>query len=103
MAKSLCKWRRGEVEANLSALASITTPPRAACSKCARVASDKTYLCRPVSLIDGADKKVAKGADKGDKKAQKAKKQVKKKADKKGKKSNKDKNEKKKAKKRKEK
>ncbi|OOE88836.1 hypothetical protein [Salinivibrio sharmensis] len=97
MAKSLCKWRRGEVEANLSTLAAITMPPRAACSKCARVASDKGYLCRPVSLVDGAEKKVAKGADNVDKKAKKAKKKVKQKAEKKGKKSKKDKKEKKKA------
>ncbi|MPS33592.1 MULTISPECIES: hypothetical protein [unclassified Salinivibrio] len=91
MAKSLCKWRRGEVEANLSALASITTPPRAACSKCARVASEKGYLCRPMPL-----------ASDGDKKAQKAKK-AKNKADKKDKKGKKANKEKKKGKKRKEK
>ncbi|OOE45979.1 hypothetical protein BZG06_01370 [Salinivibrio kushneri] len=88
MAKSLCKWRRGEVEANLSALASITTPPRAACSKCARVASEKGYLCRPVPLTNESTKKAQKAKKKADKK------------DKKGKKANK---EKKKAKKRKEK
>ncbi|OOE74360.1 hypothetical protein BZG72_06065 [Salinivibrio sp. PR6] len=88
MAKSLCKWRRGEVEANLSALASITTPPRAACSKCARVASEKGYLCRPVPLASDGDKKAQKAKNKADKK------------DKKGKKANK---EKKKGKKRKEK
>ncbi|KKA44860.1 MULTISPECIES: hypothetical protein [unclassified Salinivibrio] len=94
MAKSLCKWRRGEVEANLSALASITTPPRAACSKCARVASEKGYLCRPVPLASDGDKKAQKA-----KKAKKAKNKADKK-DKKGKKANK---EKKKGKKRKEK
>ncbi|OOE80351.1 hypothetical protein BZG73_14635 [Salinivibrio siamensis] len=81
MAKSLCKWRRGEVEANLSALASITTPPRAACSKCARVASEKGYLCRPVPLASDGDKKAKKAkkaknkADKKDKKGKKANKE----------------------------
>lgn len=74
MAKSLCKWRRGEVEANLSALASITTPPRAACSKCARVASEKGYLCRPVPLASDGDKKAKKAKNKADKKDKKGKK-----------------------------
>ncbi|SIO21320.1 hypothetical protein [Salinivibrio sp. ES.052] len=80
MAKSLCKWRRGEVEANLSALAAITTPPRAACSKCARVASEKGYLCRPVSLSPESGNKVTQKGDNTDKKAQKAKKKASKKA-----------------------
>ncbi|OOE65180.1 hypothetical protein [Salinivibrio kushneri] len=74
MAKSLCKWRRGEVEANLSALASITTPPRAACSKCARVASEKGYLCRPVPLTSESTKKAQKAKKKADKKDKKGKK-----------------------------
>lgn len=90
MAKALCKWRRGEVEANLSALAMITTPPRVACSKCARVASEKGYVCRPISLMSDEEKKTKKASELAAKKAKKAKKAAKKgkkgKADKKAKK-----------------
>ncbi|OOF07161.1 hypothetical protein [Salinivibrio sp. MA607] len=84
MAKALCKWRRGEVEANLSSLAIITTPPRVACSKCARVASGKGYVCRPISLVSGEEKKAKKASDHAAKKAKKAKQKAAKK-DKKGK------------------
>ncbi|WP_439437395.1 hypothetical protein [Salinivibrio costicola] len=84
MAKALCKWRRGEVEANLSTLAIITTPPRVACSKCARVASEKGYVCRPISLVSGEEKKAKKASDHAAKKAKKAKQKAAKK-DKKGK------------------
>lgn len=84
MAKALCKWRRGEVEANLSTLAIITTPPRVACSKCARVASEKGYVCRPISLVTGEEKKAKKASDHAAKKAKKAKQKAAKK-DKKGK------------------
>jgi hypothetical protein len=84
VAKALCKWRRGEVEANLSTLAIITTPPRVACSKCARVASEKGYVCRPISLVSGEEKKAKKASDHAAKKAKKAKQKAAKK-DKKGK------------------
>ncbi|OOF07384.1 hypothetical protein BZG80_01930 [Salinivibrio sp. MA440] len=88
MAKALCKWRRGEVEANLSSLAIITTPPRVACSKCARVASEKGYVCRPISLVSGEEKKAKKASDHAAKKAKQkaAKKDKKGKADKKARK-----------------
>lgn len=84
MAKALCKWRRGEVEANLSSLAIITTPPRVACSKCARVASEKGYVCRPISLVSGEEKKAKKAKKASDHAAKKAKQKAAKK-DKKGK------------------
>jgi hypothetical protein len=84
VAKALCKWRRGEVEANLSTLAIITTPPRVACSKCVRVASEKGYVCRPISLVSGEEKKAKKASDHAAKKAKKAKQKAAKK-DKKGK------------------
>ncbi|OOF33627.1 hypothetical protein [Salinivibrio costicola] len=97
MAKALCKWRRGEVEANLSSLAIITTPPRVACSKCARVASEKGYVCRPISLVSGEEKKAKKAKKASDHAAKKAKK-AKQKAAKKDKKGKADKKARKKAK-----
>ncbi|WP_081755247.1 hypothetical protein [Salinivibrio socompensis] len=72
MAKSLCKWRRGEVEAHLATLTEITTPPRVACSKCARVASEKGYVCRPISLVSDEENKTKKASDLAAKKAKKS-------------------------------
>ncbi|OOF11890.1 MULTISPECIES: hypothetical protein [Salinivibrio] len=95
MAKSLCKWRRGDVDAELELLATIVSPPCVACSKCARVARDKSYLCRPTPLpasSESVTKKVKKKA-KDEKLTKKALKKGKK-----GKKTAKSKKEKKKAK-----
>lgn len=50
MSKSLCKWRRGEVEANLELLREMVKKPKFACKKCARVANTKKALCSAVKL-----------------------------------------------------
>ncbi|MGF1683055.1 hypothetical protein [Photobacterium minamisatsumaniensis] len=50
MAKSLCKYRRIEIADKFAEISKIVSTPNFICSSCARVASDKTYLCKPSAL-----------------------------------------------------
>jgi hypothetical protein len=50
MAKSLCKWKKKEIEKGLRELAHIVDKPRFICKDCARAAHDKNYLCKPIKL-----------------------------------------------------
>ncbi len=50
MTKTLCKWKKKEIEKGLHELVHIVDKPRFACKDCARVAHDKGYLCKPVKL-----------------------------------------------------
>ena len=50
MAKKMCKWKK--VEKDLAAFKEAVQPARFGCAKCARVASSKKLVCKPVSLKD---------------------------------------------------
>ncbi|MGR5065893.1 hypothetical protein [Photobacterium sp. DNB22_13_2] len=50
MAKSLCKYRRVEIAAQFSTISRMVSTANYMCSSCARVASEKGYLCKPSAL-----------------------------------------------------
>jgi len=50
MAKTLCKWKKKEIEQNIHELTNIVSKPRFICKDCARAACDKSYLCKPIKL-----------------------------------------------------
>ena len=50
MAKSLCKWKKKEIEKDFHELARIIDKPRFVCKDCARSAHDKRFLCKPIAL-----------------------------------------------------
>jgi transposase-like protein len=50
MAKSLCKWKKKDIEHNIHELTHIVDKPRFICKDCARAAHDKNFLCKPMKL-----------------------------------------------------
>ncbi|KHT61807.1 hypothetical protein RJ45_21070 [Photobacterium gaetbulicola] len=50
MAKSLCKYRRVEIADQFSTISRMVSTANYMCSSCARVASEKGYLCKPSAL-----------------------------------------------------
>lgn len=50
MAKTLCDWDRKDIRKHADRLLAIVTPQRFLCSRCARTACGKRYLCHPVSM-----------------------------------------------------
>jgi len=50
MSKSLCKWKKREIEKGLVELTSIVDKPRFLCKDCARAAHEKGALCKPTKL-----------------------------------------------------
>ncbi|PSU30209.1 hypothetical protein [Photobacterium lutimaris] len=50
MAKSLCKYRRVEIAAQFSTISRMVSTANYMCSSCARVAVEKSYLCKPSAL-----------------------------------------------------
>ena len=50
MAKSLCKWKKKEIEKGVHELAHIVDKPRFICKDCARAAHAKGFLCKAVKL-----------------------------------------------------
>ncbi|WNC70767.1 hypothetical protein RGQ13_11560 [Thalassotalea psychrophila] len=50
MVKSLCKWKKKEVENHLHELWHIVDKPRHICKDCARASHTKGYLCKPIKL-----------------------------------------------------
>lgn len=48
--KKLCKWKKDRIADKRALLEHITGRPRYLCGKCARVASDRAYLCKPKVL-----------------------------------------------------
>ncbi|PSW03426.1 hypothetical protein [Photobacterium lipolyticum] len=71
MAKSLCKYRRVEIAAQIAAITRIVSAPEYICSSCARVASDQAYLCKPSAMsskkrVQSANVRPAKSASEDD-------------------------------------
>jgi len=50
MPKSLCKWKKKDIDRNFNELKHIVDKPRYACRDCARAAHDKGFLCEPKKL-----------------------------------------------------
>ena len=50
MAKSLCKWKKKDIEKDLHELAHIVDKPRFICKECARAAHAKGFLCKARKL-----------------------------------------------------
>lgn len=48
--KSLCKMKKDDIATSFKKLSDITCKPKYMCAKCARVAKDEKYLCRPTSF-----------------------------------------------------
>jgi hypothetical protein len=52
MAKTLCDWKKKDLEQNPARLAALVRDPRFFCRKCARVANTSKVLCKPRKLPD---------------------------------------------------
>ncbi|GAA4470634.1 hypothetical protein SH528x_002729 [Novipirellula sp. SH528] len=50
--KAICKWDRREIEDSLPLLLAEARSSTYVCKKCGRTASEKAYLCKPVSEKD---------------------------------------------------
>ena len=50
MAKSLCKWKKKDIEKNAHELMRIVSKPRFLCKDCARAAHNKEFLCKPTKI-----------------------------------------------------
>jgi len=48
--KTLCCLERDKIEDNIEDIAEIIAKPKYICRKCARVASKKKFLCKPMKL-----------------------------------------------------
>lgn len=48
--KSLCKYKKDELEAFLPVVAATANEVRFVCRKCARLAPKKGWLCKPLAL-----------------------------------------------------
>lgn len=48
--KELCKLKKHELAAHLEKIIKITKKPKFICTKCARVAKEKKYLCDPEKM-----------------------------------------------------
>lgn len=50
MPKSLCKWKKKDIEKDIHELIHIVDKPRFICKDCARAAHDKGFLCKAIKL-----------------------------------------------------
>ena len=50
MSKSLCKWKKKDIEKYLNELAHIVDKPFYVCKDCARASHNKAFLCKPIKL-----------------------------------------------------
>uniref|UniRef100_Q3ASP4 Uncharacterized protein n=1 Tax=Chlorobium chlorochromatii (strain CaD3) TaxID=340177 RepID=Q3ASP4_CHLCH len=65
--KALCKLDKETIEKQMEALMELVAEPRYICRKCARVASTKRHLCKPVAITNsnGSKKRAAKVLNNG--------------------------------------
>jgi hypothetical protein len=52
MAKTLCDWSKSDIHRDVFKLMRILHEPHFYCRKCARMANDSRYLCKPQRLLD---------------------------------------------------
>lgn len=50
MAKTLCKWKKKEIEKHVNELIHIVEKPKYFCKECARAANNKNFLCKPITM-----------------------------------------------------
>jgi len=50
VSKTLCDWKKKEIEKNRELLAELLRSPRYYCRKCARAAAISKVLCKPARL-----------------------------------------------------
>lgn len=50
MAKTLCKWKKKDIEKNPNELFKLIERPKYYCKECARSANNKNVLCKPTTL-----------------------------------------------------
>lgn len=50
MAKTLCDWKKSEIETRAAKLHALLTAPSHYCLKCARSANSPRVLCKPCPL-----------------------------------------------------
>lgn len=48
--KTLCAWKREQIENSLEELRQIVSSPQFMCRRCGRAVSDKKWVCKPTSL-----------------------------------------------------
>ena len=48
--KKLCKWKEDRLTAKLDEFMDIVRQPKFLCEKCGRVADDKKWLHKPISI-----------------------------------------------------
>ena len=53
---TLCKLDKHDIEENMQDIVSVVSEPKFICRKCARVATNKKYLCQPVKIKSSAKK-----------------------------------------------
>jgi hypothetical protein len=51
---SLCKLDKHDMEERMDDIVSLVSDPKFICRKCARVAINKNYLCKPVKIKSSA-------------------------------------------------
>lgn len=56
MAKTLCDWKKKDIEKHFDELCEILSQPRYVCRKCARCAHSSRYLCKPRKMKTSPDK-----------------------------------------------
>ena len=52
--KNLCKLDKHDIEERMDDIVSLVSKPKFICSKCARVAINKKYLCQPIKIKSAA-------------------------------------------------
>ncbi len=50
--KELCKLSKADIQSSFKKIVKITKKPKFICTKCARVADEKKYLCDPEKMGD---------------------------------------------------
>ena len=50
MVKTLCKWKKKDIEKHVNELLKVIDKPKYYCKDCARAANNKSMLCKPVTL-----------------------------------------------------
>jgi hypothetical protein len=48
--KTLCAWKREEIQESLEELRKIVCDPRFVCKRCGRAVSKRKWVCKPESL-----------------------------------------------------
>jgi hypothetical protein len=51
--KHLCDWKKSEIVEELESYRELVKDPEFVCKDCGRVAGQKKWLCKPISLVKG--------------------------------------------------